>query len=206
MKKLLLLLTLSFFSAQSFAGSCPDGSDPVKSLSADGTYFVYNCGGKTNAFDGEYPFVLSRFKPSDGPRVLGSGVLVIKNGTISVSPKHRQLKTSSTKYYDTLEGQINKKGKINVKFNVNPLTGKGKPRKVSFSGNIDNLQIKGKDYKNNFQLIIDISTGDYRLTGERSNSTTSWGYSVVSDIVRAGKDSQRFEVRPGDGADPGCRY
>jgi len=44
MKKLLLLLILSFFSAQSFAGSCPDGSDPVKSISADGTYFVYNCG------------------------------------------------------------------------------------------------------------------------------------------------------------------
>jgi hypothetical protein len=97
MKKLLLLLTLSFFSAQSFAGSCPDGSDPVKSISADGTYFVYNCGGKTNAFDGEYG-----------------------------------------------------------------------------------------------------------LTGSRSLSTTSWGYSIVSDIVRAGKDSQRFEVRPGDcGEDPG---
>ena len=45
MKKLFLLLILSFFSAQSFAGSCPDGSDPVKSISADGTYFVYNCGG-----------------------------------------------------------------------------------------------------------------------------------------------------------------
>ena len=45
MKKLLLLLILSFFSAQSFAGSCPDGSEPVKSISADGTYFVYNCGG-----------------------------------------------------------------------------------------------------------------------------------------------------------------
>jgi hypothetical protein len=45
MKKLLLLLALSFFSAQSFAGSCPDGSEPVKSVSADGTYFVYNCGG-----------------------------------------------------------------------------------------------------------------------------------------------------------------
>ena len=44
MKKLLLLLILSFFSVQSFAGSCPDGSDPVKSISADGTYFVYNCG------------------------------------------------------------------------------------------------------------------------------------------------------------------
>ena len=44
MKKLFLLLILSFFSAQSFAGSCPDGSDPVKSISDDGTYFVYKCG------------------------------------------------------------------------------------------------------------------------------------------------------------------
>jgi len=45
MKKLFLLLILSLFSAQSFAGSCPDGSEPVKSVSDDGTYFVYNCGG-----------------------------------------------------------------------------------------------------------------------------------------------------------------
>ena len=44
MKKLLLLLILSLFSTQGYAGSCPDGSDPVKSISADGTYFVYNCG------------------------------------------------------------------------------------------------------------------------------------------------------------------
>ena len=44
MKKLLLLLILSFFSAQGLAASCPDGSEPVKSISADGTYFVYNCG------------------------------------------------------------------------------------------------------------------------------------------------------------------
>jgi len=49
MKKLLLLIfSLYFFSAQSFAGSCPDGSDPVKSISADGTYFVYNCGGNND--------------------------------------------------------------------------------------------------------------------------------------------------------------
>jgi hypothetical protein len=45
LKKLLILLIVSFFSAQSFAGSCPDGSEPVKSISADGSYFVYNCGG-----------------------------------------------------------------------------------------------------------------------------------------------------------------
>ena len=49
MKKLLLLLILSFFSAQGLAAGCPDGSDPVKSISADGTYFVYNCGGSNTA-------------------------------------------------------------------------------------------------------------------------------------------------------------
>ncbi|WP_435189074.1 FG-GAP repeat domain-containing protein [Pseudothioglobus sp. nBUS_23] len=43
MKKLLLFLILFFFSIQSYANSCPDGSDPVRSISADGTYFVFNC-------------------------------------------------------------------------------------------------------------------------------------------------------------------
>jgi len=31
------------------AGGCPDGSEPVKSISADGSYFVYNCGGSNTA-------------------------------------------------------------------------------------------------------------------------------------------------------------
>jgi len=43
MKNLPLILVLSLFSIQSFAGSCPDGSEPIKSISADGTYFVFNC-------------------------------------------------------------------------------------------------------------------------------------------------------------------
>ncbi len=45
MKKLLLILVLSIFSIQSYAGSCPDGSDPVKSISDDGTYYVFSCEG-----------------------------------------------------------------------------------------------------------------------------------------------------------------
>ena len=49
MKKLLLLLILSFFSTQGLAAGCPDGSEPVKSISADGTYFVYNCGGQASS-------------------------------------------------------------------------------------------------------------------------------------------------------------
>jgi hypothetical protein len=44
MQKLILLLILAFFSSQGIAASCPDGSDPVKSVSEDGTYFVFNCG------------------------------------------------------------------------------------------------------------------------------------------------------------------
>jgi endonuclease YncB( thermonuclease family) len=48
MKRFLILLILSFFSLQSYAGSCPDGSDPVRSISADGTFFVYNCAGSNN--------------------------------------------------------------------------------------------------------------------------------------------------------------
>ena len=45
MRKHLILFILSILSAQSFAAGCPDGSEPVKSISDDGTYFVYNCGG-----------------------------------------------------------------------------------------------------------------------------------------------------------------
>jgi len=64
-KKLLFLLILSLFSIQSYAGSCPDGSEPVRSISADGTYFVYNCGGQslsnTKESDSESPSSKSIF-------------------------------------------------------------------------------------------------------------------------------------------------
>lgn len=48
MKKIYLVLILILFSIQAYAGSCPDGSDPVRSISADGTYFVFNCGNNNN--------------------------------------------------------------------------------------------------------------------------------------------------------------
>jgi len=46
-KILSALLSLIIVGA-THAGSCPDGSDPVKSISDDGTYFVYNCGNFRN--------------------------------------------------------------------------------------------------------------------------------------------------------------
>ena len=65
MKKLILLLILSFFATSGYSGTyyppedsdnigaptvaaatstCPDGSEPTKSVSEDGYYFVYTCG------------------------------------------------------------------------------------------------------------------------------------------------------------------
>ncbi len=44
MKKLTLLLILSFFSTQGFTAAYPDGGEPTKSISADKSHFVYNCG------------------------------------------------------------------------------------------------------------------------------------------------------------------
>ena len=43
MKKLLLLLILSFFSTQGLSAPCPDGSEPTKTVSADGSYYEYKC-------------------------------------------------------------------------------------------------------------------------------------------------------------------
>ena len=240
MKKLLLLLILSFFSAQSFAGSCPDGSEPVKSVSDDGTYFVFNCGGgneqssssaenssntnstskvddNSSAFDGDYPFVLSRFHPSDGRMALGSGILVINKGAISVSLKNRFLDTSSTKYYDTLKGRIDKKGNASIAFDVNPLRGKGSPGPASFFGNINNLEIKGASINDDyFQLIITLSDDTSSMSSDGLTMTASKnsGYGSHTnffgqkkknfqlitnpDEARRGEKYQRFEVADGD--------
>ena len=46
---IVFLLGIIGFSGTSFAGSCPDSSDPIKSISEDGTYFVFNCGAAKNS-------------------------------------------------------------------------------------------------------------------------------------------------------------
>jgi len=84
MKKLLLLLALSFLSAQSFAGSCPDGSDPVKSVSADGSYFVYNCGGSSSVDNSV------------------TTINTTKSGTVSLSSDVQQSTTTGNWFPDEL--------------------------------------------------------------------------------------------------------
>ena len=127
----------------------------------------------SNAFDGSYSFTLDRFNPSEGSIGLGRGVLEIKDGKISVVKKSRQLKTSSTSYYDTFEGQIDKQGNITSSFTVNALKGKGSPQPVNFLGRMNELQIKGK-FDDYFEMIIQIkpikSIEPAKKVGEAANS------------------------------------
>ena len=44
MKKVIFFV-LFLFSIQGYASSCPDGSEPIKSVSDDGTYYVFSCDG-----------------------------------------------------------------------------------------------------------------------------------------------------------------
>jgi len=43
MKNIYLLFVFLLISFQSHASKCPDGSDPVKSVSDDGTYYIFTC-------------------------------------------------------------------------------------------------------------------------------------------------------------------
>jgi hypothetical protein len=166
MKKLLLLLILSFFSAQSFAGSCPDGSEPVKSVSADGSYFVYNCGNSsndggakttTNDFDDSYSFTISRFNENDGSKQIGNGYIEINDGIVTVAKEGRTLDAGSIDLFDSFEGQIDKKGNIRGSLKISVLIGVEPPPLVlvNFNGNIDSqLQGEWDDY---FDVHIKLS-------------------------------------------------
>ena len=90
MKKLFLLLILSFFSAQGLSAGCPDGSEPVKSISADGTYFVYNCG-NTNTSSSNTSLI-TEINP-----VYHSGWEQLSNSMTGLSSHNFQFLNDSTK-------------------------------------------------------------------------------------------------------------
>ena len=51
MKKIYLSLVLILISSQSYSSTCPDGSEPIRSISDDGSYYVFNC--NTDSLDKE---------------------------------------------------------------------------------------------------------------------------------------------------------
>ena len=48
MKKILLIFFLILIQNLSLASSCPDGSEPEKKISDDGTYFIFECAGSSS--------------------------------------------------------------------------------------------------------------------------------------------------------------
>jgi endonuclease YncB( thermonuclease family) len=137
----------------------------------------------SDAFDGSYSFTLSRFNPSEGSMKLGFGQLEISDGKISVAKKSRSLKTSSTTYYDTFEGQIDKEGNISAVFNVNALNGEGIPQPVVFTGTIDALQIKGK-FNDYFEMIIKFNKKAKQITTTKATKVaTSDSDPTVSKVI-----------------------
>ncbi|MDC9720466.1 MAG: heparin lyase I family protein [Gammaproteobacteria bacterium] len=197
--------------------SCVSNMQNSEKGNASATGNTEKVGEKSNVFDGDYPFLLSRFNSSEGIMGLGGGILVIQNGAISVAPTNRFLDTSSTKYYDTLKGKIDKKGNVFVSFDVNPLHGKGRPQTAFFSGNINDLQIKGVIPQDDFfQLLITFSddTSSMSSDGLTISASKNSGYGSHSnfngqneqnfqlitnpDKARKGKKYQRFELGDGD--------
>ena len=160
---------------------------------ASGTKNSTKVDDKSSAFDGDYPFVLNRFNPAESLIVLGSGILVIQDGAISVSLKNRFLDTSSTKYYDTLKGQIDKKGNASISFDVNALNGKGSPHKVRFSGNINNLEIKGK-FDDYFQLFITLSDDTSSMSSDGLTMTASKNSGYGSHSNFFGQKKKNFQL------------
>ena len=43
MKKIYLLLAIILISSQSYSSTCPNGSEPIRSVSDDGSYYVFKC-------------------------------------------------------------------------------------------------------------------------------------------------------------------
>ena len=83
------LLGIIGFSGTSIAGSCPDGSDPIKSISEDGTYFVYNCGGAKDSTPKTNNNTTSTNKRSfaESPEIKShSADLDVKNHEVVFSP------------------------------------------------------------------------------------------------------------------------
>jgi len=133
MKKLLLFLTLSFFSTQGFSASCPDGSEPEKTVSADGTYFLYECGIDSNDDDAKIMIYDADFSQPALDNLLSTDVekTDFDFSKYKIANNHRNLECrfsiNKVSYKDSVEGEIESSraegyleidsGKVNINAN-----------------------------------------------------------------------------------------
>jgi hypothetical protein len=186
MKKLFLFILLSLgLSAISYAGPYDDWPDDTvcmwldmkpthagylgeakkRGISCEGGVAVKTQIESSDAFDGSYSFIISRYNENDGSQRLGNGYIEINNGIMTVAKEGRTLDTGSIDLYDSFEGQIDKDGNISAVFTVNALVGKGSPEPIDFRGTIDALQIKGT-FDHYFDMVIKFKRGSYEGSPE----------------------------------------
>ena len=181
MKKLFLYILLSLgLSAISYAGPYDDWPDDAvcmwldmkpthagylgeakkRGISCEGGVAVKTQIESSDAFDGSYSFIISRYNENDGHQDQGNGYIEINNGIMTVAKEGRTLDTGSIDLYDSFEGQIDKDGNISAVFTVNALVGVGSPEPIDFRGTIDALQIKGT-FDHYFDMVIKFKRGSY---------------------------------------------
>ena len=105
------------------------------------------------AFDGRYPFTISRYNENEGSQRLGNGYIEINNGIMTVAKDGRTLDTGSIDLYDSFEGQIDKKGNIMSLLKIGVLFGETKLFFVDLTGSIDS-QLQGRWGDDNYDVIL----------------------------------------------------
>jgi hypothetical protein len=190
MKKLLLLLLLSFFSAQGFAGSCTDGSEPIKSISDDGTYFVFNCGGSastsSNTFEMQNPdkYCSSVILPND--------VASDKKYTVCLFDK-TALKEHGLQVVDKKDGHPVRAGSKSMRFELRDgdCNDPAPPAWNDCKTDRERFELSGRD-------MLDGEEGWY-----------AWSIFIPKDYVdmeTGANDLGQFNLEPGEDPDPCCVF
>ena len=190
MKKLLLLLILSLFSIQSYAGSCPDGSEPVRSISDDGTYFVYNCGGSasnsSNTFEIQNPdkYCASVILPND----VASG----KKYNVCLNDK-TAFKEYGLQVVDKKDGHPVRAGSKSMRFELRDgdCNNPPPPDWNDCKNDRERFELSGKG-------IFDGEEGWY-----------AWSIFIPKDYVdieKGATDLGQFNLEPGEDPDPCCIF
>jgi len=190
MKKLLLLLILSFFSAQGFAAGCPDGSEPVKSISDDGTYFVYKCGGSaatsSNTFEMQNP---DKYCPSV---ILPNDVASGKKYNVCLFDK-TAFKEYGLRVVDKKDGHPVRAGSKSMRFELRDgdCNDPPPPNWNDCKTDRERFELSGKD-------MFDGEEGWY-----------AWSIFIPKDYVdieTGATDLGQFNLEPGEDPDPCCVF
>ena len=140
MKKLHLFLILSFFSIQGYAASCPDGSEPVKSISDDGTYFVYKCAADSKVSQSKTKTQSSH--KLDDPRNWPSGIKYA-----------REASANAILYFD----EAKKPERLYINSHDRP------PHNIAYTGNIETpISYYGFWPKGSYSIYSPYDGNDYR--------------------------------------------